>query len=131
MRSASPSAATAPCSTDAQWSLEGQKIIHDKEQANLHPQPSGQVSGNAGLYAYASRPVDVSGPGTYRFDFGPVSSDFVPSGFVYMLPPDFQVDNMPLGPLSLVTVDGSKYLEGSISLGGKVPTCRGLVAWAY
>lgn len=55
------------------WAREGDRLVADKFAAL---ERSDQPAVNSRPYAYQSRATDVTGPGSYDLEFGPVSESF-------------------------------------------------------
>jgi hypothetical protein len=109
------------------------KIRQDK--VGLRPPTDGPVA-NAGDWAFASGPVNIAGPGSYMFRFGPLTREFdlkvTVTGFHYIVPEDFPGELKPIaskGP-HIVSADGSRYLEAVLEAHGNgLKPCNGLIVF--
>lgn len=134
-----------PCSTTQDWSsTKGERLRADKKAAyQARPEYAGPGS-NSGDYAYPSQPVDIKGPGTYAFDFGPLDpdrfvnfpppvSDVQPPGppIALHFPPDYSASFRPtFDPKpSIVIKNGARYLRQMIVVSGDVRPCNQLILW--
>lgn len=133
-----------PCSAIRGWSsTQGERIRAEKKAAyQANPEYAALPGNNAGDYAYSSQPVDVPGPGTYTFDFGPLDPDqftYVSGpvsrlhppgpGIVLYFPYDYPVIHSAAAETSIVVKDGARYLRQQIELSGEVRPCTQLVVW--
>lgn len=89
-------------------------------------------------YVYTSQPVDITGPGSYTFRFGPVADDYN----YPVSPASFGMGPAGRVPFSLKPskddaahvvkeTDGSRYLETTLEVSGDVRPCPGLVLFLY
>lgn len=115
------------------WANEGVRLIQAKQQAAASDTQYAQAA-NAAFFAYQSLPIDINADGTYRLDFGPVVSSFQfpvsPSGFTTELPPDcFSYFSPSLGLARIVTINGERYLEVSLTITGLAQAYQQFTAW--
>jgi hypothetical protein len=136
-------AAGAPaCVSDpSSWSNRGTELRAFKKTMNAkHPADNspGGVPENAGDWAYASLPVDISSDGVFNFYFGPLASSFDwpnnPSGIAFDYdPPGFDGTIQPDsdGHITSVAMSGARYLVVPFSVHGLKTPCSSLTLWAY
>lgn len=132
-----------PCTALPGWTTQGEDLRAGKKAAfQHHPGYADLPGSNAGDYAYPSQPIDIHGPSTYTFDFGPLDQDQFfnspspgshaePSApnIALFAPPDYQVQLAPTTEPSIVTKDGGRYLRQPIELTGDPRPCTQLVIW--
>lgn len=111
-----------------------QKIDGYREYKRGHgTAPSGERVANAGDWAYASAPVNVPGPGTYTFKFGPIADGLdAPTAFSIFPPDGFTGSIGPSenGAIKEATdPDGKRYLLVDLSVSGNVSPCDNFVAF--
>ena len=74
---------TTSIASSAQWAAEGAQVARDTGHN----------------WAYESMPIDITGNGTYLFDFGPVPASFDypsnPKGIAFEWPPDGHFSEVP------------------------------------
>ena len=137
--STAQTAATPPCVSAASWSNRGAELRDSKRDMNADHSATdfpGGVPENSGDWAYRSLPVDISGPGIYKFDFGPLGPDFDwpnrPSGVAFDFnPPGFRGTIRPAGGAGIITLNGGRYFEVSFKVDNIASPCAGLTLWAY
>lgn len=111
-----------------------QKLEEYREYKRSHETgPGGEKVANYGDWAYASAPVNVTGPGTYTFRFGPLAdgadapkvfSMFPSSGFLGSVGPSEK------GVMREVSdADGKRYLLVDLAVFGKVVPCDSLIVF--
>ncbi len=118
-----------------------EQIRRDKANVSATAQQgNGKPSANAGDYVYASQPVDIAGPGSYTFSFGPLAEDFrypmSPSGLGFKVPGDYRGRLAPAAGKSdeariVLGPDGARYLEISFSLMGDTVSCSELTVFLF
>ena len=91
---------TTSVASSAHWSAEGAQLVRETH-AN---------------WAYESIPLDITGDGTYLFDFGPVPGSFDypshPTGMAFDWPPDSHFSVVPGGtPARIATLRGKRYFQ--------------------
>lgn len=125
----------SPCPLPSGWATEGSALSSYKQSAPLPSISQGLALADSGNWAYSSLPQIISGPGTYVFDFGPVDSAFnspsSPTAVSFDSPSDIGATFGPASGIAVVTKSNARYIEVSFKLTGNVPTCSGLVLWAY
>lgn len=128
-----PAAATESCARLSEVDIS-QKIEGYREYKRAHETaPGGERVANYGYWAYASAPVNVTGPGTYTFKFGPIVDEFdVPKAFS-VFPSDGFLGS--IGPSEsgeikeIVDADGKRYLLADLSVFGDVTPCDSLIVF--
>jgi hypothetical protein len=141
-QSAAESVAAAPVDgcTGPEWAgvSTGRKFRDNKRVAQQQRASTASFKmANEGDFAYGSRPVDVSAPGTYSFLFGPVPATFVPgkspAGLAFAFPPDFSANMVVAGDPKpgIVVRDGVRYFEQAFVIDTVKTPCSTLVAWIY
>lgn len=121
------------CTHDATWSGEGSELLAGERQ---HPSTNdGPTSTTVQTpFAYQSLPVDIAGPGTYTFTFGPLTQPFHwgidPFGLATYWPQDFNGSANPAGGPRVVSLHGSTYVRLAVAVDSP-STCSGLTLWVY
>lgn len=133
-----------PCTALPGWTTQGQQLRAGKKAAfNDNPGYAQLPGNNAGDYAYPSQPVDIHGPGTYSFDFGPLGKgEFVNSplpgsrtdptapGIELYFPPDNPPRNFTFtAEPSTVVKNGARYIRQVIQIDDGMRPCTQLVVW--
>lgn len=133
-----------PCTALPGWTTQGQQLRAGKKAAFDDKPGYAQLPGNnAGDYAYPSQPMDIPGPGTYAFDFGPLDQDqFVNSplpgshtdptapGIELYFPPDNYPHNFTFtAEPSIVVKNGARYIRQVIEIDDGMRPCTQLVVW--
>ncbi len=112
--------ATTSVASSAQWGAEGAQLVRETH----------------GNWAYESVPIDITGNGTYLFDFGPVPASFDypsnPRGIAFDWPSDSHFSMLPAGtPTRTVTLRGKRYFQVGFTVSGFSSPYRGYRAWIY
>ena len=99
--------ATTSIASSAQWAGERAQLVREKD----------------GNWTYESMPLDITGNGTYLFDFGPVAASFnYPSGpraIAFDWPSDSHFSMLPGNrPARTVTQRGKRYFQISFTVAG-------------
>jgi hypothetical protein len=103
----------------------------------IHPELSGSTA-----FAYRSEPQNVSVPGIYTFNFGPLNPAFkwgtTTKAVAFGFPPDLPADFAPAPvPAKVVAIDGKRYFRVAFKMTARpqqpagTAACSGLVVWAY
>ncbi|WP_128422968.1 hypothetical protein [Frankia sp. EI5c] len=123
----------APCTTvDVPTKLAEMRVGKRELLATPPPiagQPGTQIE-NAGDYAYASLPIDITGPGKYTIKVGPLDEGFDyprnPTGFAFSTD-GFAGQARPTGKPEMITdSDGKEYLQLEITVENSGP-CKSFV----
>lgn len=109
-----------------EWQQEGARLRQFKKAQNAQGgSPVGCFGAampcNAGDFAYQSLPIDISGPGLYRFQFGPLGTGFdfptSPRGVSWIFPGDATFVILPAGTdPTVMTIGGQRFLEMTFSV---------------
>ena len=121
----------------AEWAEEGQRLRAFKNSKNEEARTSGRaLPSNAADFAYQSEPVDITTPGKYELNFGPVDDWFdfpkSPDGVSWNLPPDYieHFEATWLGGRT-VTVEGHRMFQSTLVVTNVKSRYLGLTAWVY
>ena len=112
--------ATTSIASSAHWAAEGAQVARDTGHN----------------WAYESIPVDITGNGTYLFDFGPVPASFDypsnPKGIAFDWPPDghFSVVGANTAPRT-VALRGKRYFQVGVTVFQFSSPYTGYRAWIY
>lgn len=129
-------ATVSACSSDAAWAAEGQDLRSFELEHPTTLQKPGSKLVTMTPFAYESLPVNVTGPGTYAFDFGPLLDGFHwgsnPNGAGFLWPPDFAGGASPVAapsPPHVIWRGYQRYFQQEIQISG--PACTGLRLWMF
>ncbi len=111
--------ATTSVASSAQWAAEGAQLVRETH----------------GNWAYESVPIDITGKGTYLFDFGPVSASFDypsnPRGIAFDWPSDGRFSIVGATAPHYVALRGKRYVQMGFSVFHFSSPYRGYRAWIY
>ena len=112
--------ATTSVASSAQWGAEGAQLVRETH----------------GNWAYESIPIDITGNGTYLFDFGPVPASFDypsnPRGIAFDWPSDSHFSVVPANTATrTVTLRGKRYFQVGFTVSGFSSPYSGYRAWIY
>jgi hypothetical protein len=118
-----------------QWAAEGARLIKFKASMLKNLPAHLPAPANTGSYAYQSQPVDITKAGNYILNFGPVDAKFdypnSPQAVVFDFPPDTKFSVTPAGNISMVTLNGKRYLQAEVAVTNfSAPYCS-LTGWIY
>lgn len=137
-----------PCTTIAGWAApeHGARLKVGTERLTkdaprivngVHP-----AMEDSTVFAYPSKALNISTPGIYTFNFGPLSSAFkwgtATKAAAFSFPSDFKADiSAAAVRAKVVTMDGKRYFRVALKITappqdpGGLAACRGLVGWIY
>jgi hypothetical protein len=113
--------------TRTQWAAEGNRLV-DAEKSS---------GSSEGVFAYQSLPVNITGNGMYRLDYGPIPSDFGapkpfhPFGVVFDFPPWARFDIFIGANSSVVSLNGAWYYEVEAKVSGFIGPYPEFTGWIY
>ncbi|CUU56082.1 hypothetical protein Ga0074812_106337 [Parafrankia irregularis] len=135
-----PAGSSGPPCTRVDVPAELLRIRAGKREMATAPPPklsatSEPQTTNSGDYAYASLPIDLTGPGRYTLRFGPVDDFFdvprIQMGVAFQQADDFTAQVHPVGRSEMTTdPDGKRYLKFDVQIENVSP-CTSYVMFVY
>jgi len=124
---------STPIAASSSWAAEGSRLKQFKSDRNSQAGTS-SLPGNSGPWAYESKPVDITGPGNYVFDFGPIDPQYesaVTSVASFDWPSDMQFRLSPLSAPEIKQINGGSYFEVTFGVTQFISAYPSMTGWIY